>query len=1504
MSGNINLSAAPYFDDYSVSKSFYRVLYKPSVAVQVRELNQMQTIIQNQIAQFGSGIYKDGSVVTGCAFTFDNKYSYVMINDTFANNFAIPNVSQFVGSSLINPNGLEATIVNAIQGYQSQYPNLNTFYIKYLNSSQYPNNVVQSTFANGEILQIVNTVNNSVNAAVTMANGTFTVGQTVLDLNTGANGIVTFANSTYISLANVTSISSFNTSDTLTNGLGQTAAINTIYPVTQASVGNVVVATVANSTGLGYAFTTTAGVVFKDGFFLTVEPETIVVSKYSNLPDGVSVGFAANQTIVTASSDSSLLDNSYGSPNYTAPGADRLKVVPNLVTKNANGAVILSTDVSNSATFFSLCDFVGGVPVSIKSSPQFSTIETEMAARTYETNGDFVVNPFILTTQDKTDISGNPNTSYLSVVSTPGTGYSKGYRVQFINNYAVDLRKGTDIQTNIGQIVTANYGNYFEIDQYCGDFNVRNVVQVELHSVAKQALTNKTFLSTNYSSTTKIGTAFLRGFAYSDGTPGTPTATYNVYLFNIQMLPGQSASQVRSVIYNNGGSIAAVGDVVLTQTSGGLVAIVQDPVDEIMVHPFGQKAMVTNGFSAEQFVYRDSNTTTFGTNGQTTITLPSADGTGTEQFNYQGTYSTLEEYSFVVLPTSNGTTTAKSGTITINSGNTAVTGSSTSFTTDYSVGDYIYASNQVRQIVGINSNISMTVDVAWSASGGSLSHQKYFPAGVPINFSTSSRTISATTTVATLNLSETLSSTLACKVYFDVLRSNTTAIKKIINKTSLVEIDTTTHPAGIAGPWSLGLPDVLALRNVWIGSGTYSNTNPDITAQFNLDNGQRDAYYNLASISTNSPLPIGSTLLVAFDVFTKSESQGHGYFNAESYPIDDANTANTNAIQTIQIPLYNSVSTGSTLDLRDNVDFRPYAANTANVVSYSTISNITKNPANTVVISYPSLGAYLPSPDTNYEATVQHYLPRVDRILINTAGQLLIAQGVPSNTPTPPLELPGTTTIGLANVSPYPTLSTSDAKLYNRYDYAVMLTMQQTKRFTMADIGSLANRIDNLEYYTALSLLEQSAQQLQITSSQTGLTVFKNGILVDPFRDFTISNTNDPQFRIAIDSNSNQARPFFAQRTLPMYFSSSASTGVQQTGRMTSLPFTSVMYQSQPYSSNYRNCIEGNIFTYQGTLTLDPIGTVDPDLTQGPTVTSSIDLSANWVNLQQYIQSAFGTVWGNWVTQSSTSNSSTSTAQVGQTNNPDGSVSQAFQTTTTTTTSSQLQQVGTQLTATPSSTTVNIGNFVTNVSILPYIPAGYVLFKAVGMKPSTPLYAYFNNVPVSPQCIPVTPYSGTIKTVNGVAFTSDLTQLIYYDTAGNAYSFLADNWGGNLQADSTGTVYGVFSIPAGVFQSGNITFLLTDISNLSEGSLATTTSASAVYLGTPLSVQSSAADLQVLNSTINTQEVTQQQTITQTTQTQSNYVITIPPPPSPPWSWDGWGDSYTGYVSGGDSGPG
>ena len=58
-------SDQPYHDDFSTAtdKDYLRILFRPGRSVQVRELNQIQSNVQDQIAKFGRHVFKDGDRV-------------------------------------------------------------------------------------------------------------------------------------------------------------------------------------------------------------------------------------------------------------------------------------------------------------------------------------------------------------------------------------------------------------------------------------------------------------------------------------------------------------------------------------------------------------------------------------------------------------------------------------------------------------------------------------------------------------------------------------------------------------------------------------------------------------------------------------------------------------------------------------------------------------------------------------------------------------------------------------------------------------------------------------------------------------------------------------------------------------------------------------------------------------------------------------------------------------------------------------------------------------------------------------------------------------------------------------------------------------------------------------------------------------------------------------------------------------------------------------------------
>ena len=63
MAQKSNLNVSPYFDDFDSDNNFYKVLFKPGFPSSGKRINSSQSILQNQVENFGSHIFKNGSVV-------------------------------------------------------------------------------------------------------------------------------------------------------------------------------------------------------------------------------------------------------------------------------------------------------------------------------------------------------------------------------------------------------------------------------------------------------------------------------------------------------------------------------------------------------------------------------------------------------------------------------------------------------------------------------------------------------------------------------------------------------------------------------------------------------------------------------------------------------------------------------------------------------------------------------------------------------------------------------------------------------------------------------------------------------------------------------------------------------------------------------------------------------------------------------------------------------------------------------------------------------------------------------------------------------------------------------------------------------------------------------------------------------------------------------------------------------------------------------------------------
>lgn len=1203
MALDTNLNVDPFFDDFDETKNFHRILFRPSVAVQARELTQLQTILQNQIERFGDNIYSEGTIIQGCNFQYDTQYNYVKLPDVRVDGQPTQ-PSQYVGLIAYDASSnLQALVVNSIDGYESQNPDLKTLYVKYINSG---NNGSQ-TFSPD--MQLAFYANNA----------------------TDSNGVVNTSN--------------YQTGLDVKVAPSQINAVNT------------------NPIGVGYSFSVTDGIIFQKGFFIRVANNiSVIVSKYNNTPNNVSVGFSTQESIVTELTDSSLYDNAAGYTNENAPGAQRLKLTPTLTVANS--------DALPSNNFLSLVDWKNGNIVRVNQNTQYSKIGDEMARRNYEATGDFAVNKFKLSSEI------NPvTTQYFNAVVGAGLAYVGGYRIEQRNSSRYSVRKGIDIKSMTGQSINTSYANYIQVKEFAGYFSVGS--SVNLYDTASLAITNAGYATISPAGNL-IGTATILSVVYDSGTVNSATATYNVYLTNINMNSGKAFSSVKSISSANG-----IADLVLeyNATLNANTSVLKDPNLSKTIFSSGKSSLKTLKPSASvttSFIYKKNDTATINTSGvSTSITL-----SGNTQFPYGiGNLTSTQETSIIVVPTSTQNVTSTTGTATTATGSANVTGTSTTFLTQYQIGDYINVGNTtvatIKRIKSIANNTLLIVDSNFSTTYTANAHYKCYPKNVPINFADRNSYINqSNNTSLTINLrsasntAETLSNTFAVNLIYDVKSITTDALVKNSKQAQFACIDTalyvpmsgtitcntqnaivTTSSSQVAlitpgykiylantnantaligtvssvnstalvltanatanlvtnsatyssnnslgpdGPWPLGFPDVYRLRNVYkiSNSNTFTNSATyDVSSEFVIQTNQTDTTYNISTLAKRpgSTLTItnGDKITAVFDVFTQT-TPSLGFFSVDSYPIDDANTANTTAIQTKDIPFYKA-STGEVYSLRDSIDFRQYVSNTvplANTLVLASANAAVINPSGNNTLS---LSGYI-TPDSAFAYDIAYYLGRKDKIILNSSGKFSVIEGMSSENPMPPADIPGAMTLGTVSIPPYPSLLPIQTSAQNKAFSAVSFTESQNRRYTMRDIDSINNRVSGLEYYSSLSLLETSTKNLTIKNDITGQDRFKNGIFVDNFESNEGSNINDTEYAIGKNPVENSIVPQFSQFKLELQYDTNANAGsntITKTGDVVSLKYTESVLLSQTNSTRNRSLTEG-YYNWRGSMSTVP----------------------------------------------------------------------------------------------------------------------------------------------------------------------------------------------------------------------------------------------------------------------------------------------------------------------------
>ena len=152
---DFNLS--PYYDDFTESKKFHRVLFRPAFAVQARELTQSQTILQNQIERMGDHFFKQGAMVIPGQVGLDTDYYAVKLSSIGSG----LTLSDFASTQLTGgTSGVLGTVINSVATDGSDP---DTLYVKYDKTGTNNTTVV---FSDGETITGTNSSGTSLTAVV------------------------------------------------------------------------------------------------------------------------------------------------------------------------------------------------------------------------------------------------------------------------------------------------------------------------------------------------------------------------------------------------------------------------------------------------------------------------------------------------------------------------------------------------------------------------------------------------------------------------------------------------------------------------------------------------------------------------------------------------------------------------------------------------------------------------------------------------------------------------------------------------------------------------------------------------------------------------------------------------------------------------------------------------------------------------------------------------------------------------------------------------------------------------------------------------------------------------------------------------------------------------------------------------------------------------------------------------------------------------------------------
>lgn len=1273
----INFNVAPYYDDYSDDDNYLRVLFRPGYAVQARELTQLQTILQRQITRFGDHMFKNGSQVIPGSVNHDSLIHFAKLENLYINQTVSSYILQFRNKIITGlTSGVKALVIDTsncdcIDPTERDIP---TFYYKI---EQTGTDEVTKRFVPGETI-VAYAADNTIEKNYRLTeNQQADIYVNIRSFGDGGSNATTYTNNS------------------------QTDVL-----------------------GYGFAVEVKEGIYYIDGFFVRNPEMHLYVGRFTQNPS-FRVGFKIVESVVTPEEEPLLADNAQGTTNFAAPGAHRYRVELNLVK--------LPLDSTDEIKFIELLRVKNGRVQNIITKSSYAELEKTLARRTYDESGNYEVKKFKLASREHLNKNGTgvypPLPQFGDAIQgqtygdddkfvisvDPGKAYIQGFEIEATSTQYVDFRKarentltgdeGGHIVREDDYPIQTPVGNYILINNVHSFPELTTFPIINLYSVSRTPPNGSTLTDGVPPSTSfKVGTARVNAFQLHSGDyTGADATQYKLGLFEIKMDVNPSTfanynfeKDVKSLSLATGSSGIFTADIVETQ----LVIVGSASVANNATSVTGVGSVFTEQVAVGDVLYID----------------------GTQV----GVVSTVESNTSITLASSVGASGAKSGVVgvarsIIREPNYNYLVYRSAFDTiktlrgqDSSGNDTIKSSQHtVRRIISATA-AQEGANIVWAFTLASPTEffqstqdlENYTlidtntKAIVPIT--SSNLTLDGSQKLLTIsNVSPALTAGREYKLVTSILQTGATAGEK--TKTLI-----TNHSQIITGrknvselSFTLTHADVLRIKDIKVNPGnydTYVETNSvSVLDKYVFDDGQRPTHYQQAVLTLKpSTAPPAGAVKIIYDYFNHTGTGN--YFSVDSYSASIANTDNNFGYEDIpSFPVKKSNGVTETVFLHDVIDYRPVISG-----------------ANGFTPELPKIGE-------GFNTSIAYYLPRWDKLVLDSIGRFNVIVGTPARDPVEPRDPVEGMVLASVYVPAY-TKTANDVRVFQR----------DNRRYTMKDIAALERRIQNLEYYVSLTLLETETEAFPIKDNVTGLDRFKNGFIVDQFTGHGIGDVVNVDYRIAVDSKKQELRPMHFTDAVDIVEDIISSdqrfaSSYRKEGDIITLPYDEVLSIFNPYGTRTIDVNPYKIGAFKGEVLLTPEGDNWKDTDRRPDLLVQDDNNFDAIRFMAEQLGVTGTQWNAWVTQWTGSTTDAGPAfWQGNTQ---------LQNLTTVDTGVQSRD-GIQTSLTSTINQQDYGDRVVDISFAEYMRARPIVFVAKNLKPSSKFYTFFDNEAVSSFCQP------------------------------------------------------------------------------------------------------------------------------------------------------------------------